>query len=250
MSTLNSISFALLALPLLGAASLGEMALPKGAIAQPQLTSQSTSQAAPQKAKFNGFFAPKGRSMPKDSEGGASRGRCLQNQMGIQEAVTLITPQDNSGLTASARPTFMANIDQASAKQVFFSLKNMDESYFFEMTMSLPSSESKLVKFQLPDTAPPLAVGEQYRWSVAVVCGSKLGPDSPWASGWIERVEAVDQEAVAALQPLEQASYYGQAGLWYDTVAVLASHRENNGVDADAAWVQLLNEGGIKADIK
>lgn len=242
MSKLKSIRYALLALILLGTAGVGEMIQPQGAMAQTRPTSQ--------KAKFHGFFAPKGRAMPKDSEGGASRGRCLQNRTGIQKTVTLLTPQGNSGLTASARPTFMASIDQTSANQVFFSLKNEDESYFFEMTMSLPSSESNLVKFSLPDNAPPLEMGEQYRWSVAVICGSKLGPDSPWASGWVERVEAVDQEAVAALQPLEQASYYGKAGLWYDTVAVLASHRENNGIDADSAWGQLLAEGGVEADIK
>ena len=245
MSKLKFISYTLLALTLLGTAGLGEMVQPKGAIAQTQQATRAT-----RKAKFSGFFAPKGRAMPKDSEGGASRGRCLQNRTGIQETVTLLTPESNSGLTASARPTFIANIDQNSANQVFFSLKNGDESYFFEMTMSLPSSDSQLVKFPLPENAPPLEVGEQYRWSVAVICGNKLGPDSPWASGWVERVETVDREAVEALQPLEQASHYGKAGLWYDTVAVLANHRENNGTDADTAWAQLLNDGGIKADIK
>lgn len=242
MFKLKSISYVLLALTLLGTAGLGEMTLAKEAVAQ--------TQAASKKAKFGGFFSPKGRAMPKDSEGGASRGRCLQNRAGIEETVTLLTPQGNSGLTASARPVFLASIDHNSANQVFFSLKNEDESYFFEMTMSLPSRDSNLVKFALPDNAPPLEMGEQYRWSVAVICGSKLGPDSPWASGWIERVEAVEQDAVAALSPLEKASYYGKAGLWYDTVAVLASHRENKGADADVAWSQLLDEGGIKIGLK
>ncbi len=250
MSKLKSISYALLALSLLGTAGLGEITQPSNAIASPAAGGTARTQPAPRKAKFSGFFAPTGRAMPKDSEGGASRGRCLQNRTGIQDTVTLLTPEGNSGLTISARPTFIANIDQTSANQVFFSLKNEDESYFFEMTMSLPNSDSSLVKFPLPENAPPLEMGEQYRWSVAVICGNKLGPDSPWASGWVERVETTDQETVATLSPLEQASYYGKAGLWYDTVAVLANHRENNGTDADSAWVQLLNEGGITTDIK
>lgn len=242
MSKLRSISYALLTLTLFGTAGLGEMTLANQAQAQTQ------TRPAPSKAKFSGFLAPTGRSMPKDSEGGASRGRCLQNRTGLQDTVTLLTPQTNSGLTASARPSFMAKIDQTSANQVFFSLKNEDESYFFEMTTSLPEDGSDLVKFSLPDNAPPLQAGEQYRWSVAVICGSKLGPDSPWASGWIERVETADADAIATLSPLEQASYYGKAGLWYDTVAVLASHRENQGVNADSAWTQLLHEGGIKTE--
>ena len=118
------------------------------------------------------------------------------------------------------------------------------------MTMNLPEDSGNLVKFTLPENAPALEVGENYRWSVAVICGSKLGPDSPWASGWIERVESKDlPEASETLQPLEQASYYGQEGLWYDTVSVLAKHRENSGVDAENAWSQLLDDGGIQAPL-
>ncbi len=243
MSKSNFISCFLLALTLMGTAGLGEVTRPNAAIASQASGGIAQAQPASKKAKFNGFFAPKDRAMPKDSGGGASRGRCLQNRTGIQEAVTLLTPEGNSGLTALARPSFMAKVDQTSAKQVFFSLKNEDESYFFEMTMSLPSSDSNWVKFQLPENAPPLKIGEQYRWSVAVICGSKLGPDSPWAAGWVERVEAVDPNAGRTLQPLELASYYGKAGLWYDTVAVLANHRENNGAEAEAAWSQLFKDG-------
>lgn len=183
--------------------------------------------------------------MPQNSEGGASRGRCLQNRTGLEETVTLLTPEGNSGLTAAARPTFMAYVDQTSAQQVFFSLKNEDESYFFEMTMSLPSDEPGLVKFDLPENAPALEIGEQYRWSVAVICGSKLGPDSPWASGWVQRVESDAPTNVTALTPMEQASRYGRDGLWYETVDALASLNRSDSREGQAAWSQLLNEGGL-----
>lgn len=238
MSKLKSTAYALLAVSFLGITGLAEATLSHSAVAQTQTASART-------GKFGGFFAPKGQTMPKNSEGGASRGRCLQNRTGLEETVTLLTPEGNSGLTATARPTFMAYVDQTSAKQVFFSLKNDDESYFFEMTMSLPNDEPGLVEFHLPDNAPALEVGEQYRWSVAVICGSKLGPDSPWASGWVERVEDDAPANVTALTPIEQASRYGRAGLWYETVEVLASLKNDNHREGKAAWSQLLNEGGL-----
>jgi hypothetical protein len=257
MLKLTPVAYALLLTPLLGAAGLGEIIIqPKAAIAAPApqgstpLQNPSRQRASTQ-GKFGGFFAPKGRAMPQDSEGGASRGLCLQNHNGLKQTVTLLTPEGNSGLTASARPSFMAYVDQAAAKQVFFSLKNEDESYFFEMTLNLPSDRPGLVKFQLPDNAPALEQGEQYRWSVAVICGNKLGPDSPWASGWVERINPSEQGDTLALAPLERASHYGRAGLWYETVELLASLKESEPqASVEAAWSKLLSDGGLDELLK
>jgi len=249
---------------LFGMIGLGELTQSLGALAQTQQasTQQTSSQRtsaqpasarraltrkAPTRQRFGGFFAPQGRAMPKDSEGGASRGRCLQNRAGSQNAVTLLTPEGNSGLTVSSHPSFMAHVGEASAKQVFFSLKNEDESYFFEMTMKLSADELGLVTFQLPQSAPALEPGEPYRWSVAAICGSKIGPDSPWASGWIERVDDIELETVRGLPAIQQASHYGEAGLWYDTVDSLARYRKaNRSAEAQAAWSQLLADGNLQ----
>lgn len=227
--------------------------------ARPSLA-QTTSRARPQSttpasrsasSSFGGFFAPKGRAMPQDSAGGASRGYCLHHSNGSsQQTVTLLTPMGNSGLTTAPRPTFLAYIDQSSAQQVFFSLKNADESYFYEMTLTLPKGNSNRVAFQLPETAPPLNLDESYRWSVAVICGNKLGPDSPWAAGWIERVAPAPEQAetLAQLSPLEQASYFGRQGLWYDTVETLAKLQERQpSAEVEAAWETLMQDGGVEA---
>jgi hypothetical protein len=216
-----------------------------------QSASGSSAQSSPPRPnsdRFGGFFAPQGKAMPRDSEGGASRGQCQPNNNGPQQAVRLLIPQGNNGLTTASHPTFLAHINQAASQQVFFSLKNADESYFYEMSLPLPASHSGRVAFQLPETAPPLSLEESYRWSVALLCGSQLGPDSPWASGWIERVapDPAQAETLATLSPLEQASYLGRQGLWYDTVETLANLQENQpGAAVEAAWTQLMQEAGL-----
>ncbi len=204
-------------------------------------------QGASRPEKFDGFFAPKGKGMPDQSQGGASRGMCFgdtlnhdHNESGL---ISLITPQTNSGLSAAARPMFLAHIPPSTAKQVYFSLKNGDESYFYEQTVTLTSSG--ILKFQLPEEAPALEVGEQYRWSVALICGTRLSPDSPWASGLIERIDggALLQKAMT---PMEQASAYGRAGLWYDTIASLFTMVEiQSSPTAKAALNQLLVTEGL-----
>lgn len=213
----------------------------------PGLMSSASAEAqSPRKSRqFGGFFAPQGKSAPQDTEGGASRGRCLQDVSQEQQAVQLVTPQNNLGLTASARPVFMAHVEESAADQIFFSLKNEDESYFYEMSMTMPERSSGIIQFQLPDNAPKLETGEQYLWSVALICGSKLGPNSPWASGWIERVEPTAELATTlssnTLQPVERASRYGREGLWFDTAEVLANWKTRQGEpEASAAWQEFL----------
>ncbi len=211
-------------------------------------SARAESQAQAKRSQFGGFFAPQGKAAPEDTEGGASRGRCLQDTSHEHQAVQLVTPQNNLGLTASARPVFMAHVKQSAAEQIFFSLKNKDESYFYEMSMTMPDSSSGIIQFQLPDNAPKLEAGEQYLWSVALICGSKLGPNSPWASGWIERVEpTVELAALSSeLQPVELATRYGREGLWFDTAEVLADWKTSQAdPEASAAWQEFLNSQNL-----
>lgn len=227
---------ALMLLPLIGV----ELTTARPMVAQ---TQGSSSQG-----KFGGFFAPKGKGMPEQTQGGASRGLCfgdglsLDHEMGL---ISLITPQTNLGFSSAARPVFFAHVPPSAAKQVYFSLKNEDESYFYEQTVTLASSG--MLKFQLPEEAPALETGQQYRWSVALICGNRLSPDSPWASGFIERVDGEDRQT-EAMTPMEQASAYGRAGLWYDTVASLFSMMEGqSSAHAKGALNQLLTDEGLSS---
>lgn len=232
----NVLLVALMLFPLIGT----ELTTARPVVAQ---TQDSSSQG-----KFGGFFAPKGKGMPQQTQGGASRGLCfgdglsLDHEMGL---ISLLTPQEKQGLTAAARPMFLAHVPPSQAKQVYFSLKNEDESYFYDQTVTLTSSG--MLKFQLPDEAPALKVGEQYRWSVALICGSRLSPDSPWASGLIERIEG-GEPSVEAMTPMEKASAYGRAGLWYETVASLFTMVEGqSSANAQEALNQLLTEEGLSS---
>ncbi len=245
-----SVRFWLAAL-LLGGAGLSGLGLPTMALAQAQSanssqTANSTVRSTKPSSGFGGFFAPKGAAAPRVTEGGASRGRCLQDVGQDSQAIRLLTPAGNSGLTAASHPVFMAYVEQMAAHQIFFSIKNPDESYFYEMTMLLPQ-QSGIIKFQLPENAPGLTEGEEYLWSVALVCGNKLGPDSPWASGWIKRVAHSAPASTPGVSSLaEQASLYGKQGLWYDTARALADWRNQDAQPAATqAWRELLSSVGL-----
>lgn len=215
-----------------------ELAVARPIVAQSQTASSSQ--------KFGGFFAPKGEGMPQRSQGGASRGACFGDASSLEhemKLITLITPETNQGLSAAARPVFLAHVSPSLAKQVYFSLKNGDESYFYDQTVTLTSSG--MLRFQLPEDAPELQVGEQYSWSVALICGNRLAPDSPWASGVIERTGSVAVET-ESMTPMEQASAYGRAGLWYDTVDRLYSIAQSQPAsNAQSALSQLLAAEGL-----
>ena len=203
-------------------------------------------QAASSSANFGGFFAPKGKGAPQQSQGGASRGACFGDASSLEHGmnlITLITPDTNRGLSVAARPVLFAHVSPSLARQVYFSLKNDDESYFYEQTVTLTSSG--MLRFQLPDDAPELQVGEEYRWSVALICGNRLAPDSPWASAVIERSDALTLET-QSMTPMEQASAYGRAGLWYDTVDRLYSMVQSQPAsNAQSALSQLLAAEGL-----
>lgn len=238
----SKITAQLLTFPILLSSAWGSMLLLAPGAAQ----AQTPTPTSPKSRAFSGFLAPPGKEMPSRTEGGASRGSCMDDLSQSQQAVQLITPASNSGLTAAKRPVFMAHIKSSKAHQLFFSLKNADESYFYEMTMSSPA-QGGLVKFELPASAPELQVGEEYRWSVAIICGSRLGPDSPWASGWVERVEPGPEVAnlSQSLSLVEQASVYGQAGLWYETAAALAEWKAEDAQAAGPAWNSFLQAAGL-----
>jgi hypothetical protein len=234
----------LLAIALLLPLSSLAILSPSPSVAQ---TQQSASKG---KGKFGGFFAPKGTPMPQDSEGWASRGECLRDLPSLEHGmnqIVLLTPEGNAGLSQAARPAFFAHVESKAAQKLYFSLKNADETYFYEDSVTV--TQPGVVKIQLPADAPELQVGEDYRLSVAMICHDRLEPDSPWASAWVKRVAAsvLAVDSSATVKPtMELASAYGQAGLWYDTVETLfrvqASQSDPN---ADSALNQLFASQGL-----
>ena len=187
--------------------------------------------------------------------GGASRGKCEQTN---QPAMTLIVPSESAALTTSERPTLLAYIpqskDNASSTNRKATLQLIPEkgsnAKFYQTELSLPNSRG-VVQIQLPEDAPPLAVGEEYEWLLVVSCGSNLAPDSPAASAIVKRV-ALDNTLASQLEGqtvLRQAELLGQNGIWYDTIANLAKARRQQPDDLELtqSWQDILTTMGLQS---
>jgi hypothetical protein len=199
-------------------------------------------------------FQPPKEGAPKVTTGAATRdgGACANNNsLDSQKRSALpILPQAQSGLTFASRPTFLAYVPpETSAKQMFFSLKSEDGDQIYQTFLPLTSDQG-LVAVSLPSAAPELAVDRNYKWSMAIVCGQALRPDSPRIEGWVKRVARSSEIStkLQTLTPLDRVALYGQYGIWYDMMGDLNLLRRTspNNQIIDRAWQQLLKDNGLQ----
>lgn len=196
-------------------------------------------------------FDPPGPGKPDDTAGGASRGGgCPQEVTSLGGCVIPLMPTDKQGLTTTDRPTFFIYLPQNSAKEVFFSLVDESNKNIYQTKIPL-TAKSGILQFTLPENAPPLEVGKNYRWAFIMIGEQGLRPDSPGVQGRIKRIEA-DSTLQVQLQnvtPLERAALYGKKGIWHETLASLAEARKLQPTDANLInqWEQLLKSVGLDA---
>ncbi|XGV99016.1 MAG: DUF928 domain-containing protein [Leptolyngbya sp. BL-A-14] len=171
------------------------------------------------------FAVPK-RGAPRSTAGGASRGSCLRSSnQPTQKPLTAVVPSTRLGLTFAEHPSVFVYVPQSSAQTAgFLLLSNDDTEVVYETTFALPS-QAGIVRFDLPDNAPPLEVGKQYHWFVTTLCDATSGlSGSPTVEGWIER-STPDVALTKALQktlPGNRPALYADAGIWHETLTTLA----------------------------
>ena len=195
-------------------------------------------------------FDPPGDAQPTDTAGGASRGNgCPQEVTNVGGCVVPLMPTTQTGLTVAERPTFLAYIPETAAKELFFSLVDDNNQNHYQTKIAL-NGKSGIVSFQLPETAPALETGKNYKWTFIIIGEQGLRPDSPGVQGSIRRVQPnsalasqLDHKAL-----VERAALYGKNGIWYDTVANLAEARRSQPNDPNLAvtWQKLLNSVGLQ----
>lgn len=213
-------------------------------------------QEAPKKATgaFNITFEPPNESQPKVTKGGASRGsQCEIDSLDGVKPFAPILPTTNNGLTTASHPTLLVHIPPTSARTVFLSLQDENEEEVYQTILPI-GYQSGVMNLDIPKEAPALETGKIYKWSFALMCDDKLRPDSPIVQGFIKRIELEPQLAnqLETATPLEMAALYGKAGIWYDTVAILANLRQAQPQNEDltTAWNNLLNSVGLEQVVK
>jgi len=187
---------------------------------------------------------------PDNLQGGGTRdGGCPQDAKALDPTIMPVMPATRQGLTVAERPTFFVYVPKTTAKQALFVLKDKDEDYYYETTVSMPK-QAGILSVKLPDEASKLEIGKTYHWSFLMICGAQVTPDSPGVQGVIKRIKPNGTLNQLDGEPLlEQALKYGENGIWFDTLTTLAQLRQSNPQDSSfqVAWADLLKSVGLDA---
>ena len=201
--------------------------------------------------RFKVTFNPPAGDQPKTSIAGASRsiGQCINQAQNSNLPLAPLLPASAQGLTVASHPTVLAYLPATSAQKVFFSWQDENNNDHYQTILPV-ENKAGIVSLTLPDEAPPLEVGKNYQWSLAIMCDGKLQPDSPIVQGAIQRVE-IEPGLSTRLQhanTLETAAIYGEAGIWYETIATLATLQttQPHNSSLTSNWQELLTSVGLE----
>ncbi len=220
---------------------------------QLQRPQESVAQAArfPDQIVFLEGFEPPGDGAPRDTSGAGSRDGAACNTS--EPAVKALMPERNFGLTLSERPTIFTRLGNTSAEQVALVVTNEAGAYYEKAFLSVPTDDT--AAFTFPSSFTSLAVGENYRWSLVIICGETVQPDDPVLSGWVQRVDITPESQQASQSlPIEQARWYAENGYWYDFVALVRkeiqiSENERISPSSEAEQLQAIWQSVIEASL-
>jgi hypothetical protein len=190
---------------------------------------------------------------PGSSAAGGRRAptACPQDQV-TDPVLTALSPTDKPGLTLAERPTFLVYVPKSSAERAEFSLRSREGQGIYRTTVSLTNLPN-IISFSLPSETPPLEVGKQYTWSVAMICNPNDRIDDQFVTATVQRIELDSSllEQIQQASPQEQVSLYQNADIWYDAIALLFElrHSQPNDSNIRAAWHDFLQSGGINPRI-
>ena len=195
-------------------------------------------------------FEPPGDTTLERSQGGASRdsGSCPNDRLNSDRFLLPLMPGNSEqGFTVSDRPSFFVYVPSTSAEQIFFTLKDKNEEYYHQDTVTIPENGG-IISIPLPKDADELEIGKNYQWTFVLACQIPMRPDSPMISGLVKRVEhqSVGIAEVDSTPSLEMAKLYGSAGIWFDTLKTLAQLRHQRPEDYTATWENFLNDVGLE----
>lgn len=209
--------------------------------------SQSLELTAPAVAADAPRYNPPTRPGPRRTAGTGSRG-CSVGETSV--VLTPVVPSGHIGQTSFDRPSFFWH--QSATKSVRFTLVEPGvPKPLFEQTVQ--PTKAGLVRLDLPQNAPKLAVGKEYRWTIGVVCNPKRPSETlSYTQSWIARADlpnALKQQLTGARTDSARARLYAEAGMWYDAVAVLSRAVEANpqNTSAQSDLSALLDQVGLSS---
>ena len=185
------------------------------------------------------YRPPKGKVREQTRKAGGSRG-C---KMPLNDAVTLLVPQNHTATTISAHPTFFWHLSQKLSRPLRFTLLEPGKKPILTKELK---PEPGVVALKLPQVVAPLEVGKTYRWTVTVVCNPNKPSRNLFAQAWIERVPSPTEVQLSDNKDTLFCSLsYARAGIWYDALACNYNKLVKNQNNPGSSWQQfqtLLSE--------
>lgn len=153
--------------------------------------------------------------------------------------------------TASAHPTLFVNIPtEIPGATAELTLQNeAGDQQLYSTTFPL-TGKPGIVGIRIPDSVPPLQVGQKYLWQVSVACNPNKPEERLFAMSWVERV-ALDPTVASQINQAslrEKSALYAEAGIWQDTLSTLAELRLSNPNDQAVAqdWASLMQSVNLQ----
>lgn len=196
-------------------------------------------------------FSSSNQGKPGATKGGAARaGNCLAELSNSEVILTPILPVPSQRLTLASHPTLLAYLPSTSAERVYLRIKNHNEEYDYATVLPI-TGQAGIIRITLPPDAPALEKGQNYQWFLALMCQGVLKPDSPTVEGSLTRVSSQipSSEQIKAMSQLEQAKMYAEAGIWYETISILAQLRTEKSEDSNlfSIWEKVLSSVGLES---
>ncbi|MEQ8975460.1 MAG: DUF928 domain-containing protein [Coleofasciculus sp. C1-SOL-03] len=203
---------------------------------------------------------------PEITTGAGKRndGRCFQDQSieddaTVSHSLTVLVPtvlvspefQEselspvgvNFQLTVSEQPTFLVYVPPTSANFLELRVED-DQSQQIGETVRLNLTDTPgIYSISVPETAPPLDIGKDYKWLVSMTCQAG-DPNDPLVEGLVRRTlpDSSLTRSLDSVEDLDKVAVYAEAGIWQDAVVTLAALRQTqpNNPDVVSAWENLL----------
>ncbi|MEB3231506.1 MAG: DUF928 domain-containing protein, partial [Leptolyngbyaceae bacterium] len=151
------------------------------------------------------------------------------------ESLIAFIPGSNQGSTVLPYPTFWFYLPLAQTREAmvqYLEFELYDEAGASVLAgnplrTTLPEQPG-LVGLTLPNQIAPLQVGQQYTWSLTLVCDTANKAANPFVYGAIER-RAATEELTYQLETTPAHMRYGvfaQNQIWYDMVNQLVQQRQ------------------------
>jgi len=184
---------------------------------------------------------------------GATRGgpACYVNK---NDTARALIPENSFGYTLQDYPTlywYQPELNRGSVPVEFKLLKpraNNPEIWETIYQKEFSNSDAGIVSFTLPPDAPSLEVGQEYTWQIKIGCKPRV---ATIFSGNIKRLSANNPKLETKLANASIEDYpliYAEAGIWYDTLTIMAGLLEKNPNDSRLIenWSAILDKIGYE----